>query len=87
MEELIPGFKDAVEYYELGTATTVKRYILTPQGSVYGFVQTPEKIISKDIESIENLHFASAWAKLGGGYSGAIYNGYVCAINLLRKRR
>ncbi len=87
MEELIPGFKDAVEYYELGTATTVERYILTPQGSVYGFAQTPEKIISKDIESIENLHFASAWAKLGGGYSGAIYNGYVCAINLLRKRR
>lgn len=87
LEKLIPGLKDAVEYYELGTATTVQRYILTPQGSVYGFAQTPKKIVSDEIKSIENLHFASAWAKLGGGYSGAIYNGYVCAIKLLRKRR
>lgn len=85
--ELIPGVKDAIEYYELGTAKTVKRYILSPGGSVYGFVQTPEKIASEDIKSIENLHFASAWAKLGGGYSGAIYNGYFCAIGILRNRR
>jgi all-trans-retinol 13,14-reductase len=87
LEELIPGVKDAVEYYELGTATTVKRYILTPTGSVYGFAQTPKKIISEEIKSIENLHFSSAWAKLGGGYSGAIYNGYMCGINILRNRR
>ncbi|NQU51848.1 MAG: FAD-dependent oxidoreductase [Bacteroidetes bacterium] len=87
LEKLIPGLTDAVEYYELGTATTVKRYILTPKGSVYGFAQTPEKIIAEDIKSIENLHFASAWAKLGGGYSGAIYNGYMCGIGILRNRR
>lgn len=87
LNDLIPGVKDAVEYYELGTATTVKRYILTPQGSVYGFAQTPEKIVSEEVKTIENLHFASAWAKLGGGYSGAIYNGYMCGINILRNRR
>ena len=87
LEKLIPGVKDVIEYYEIGTATTVKRYILTPQGSVYGFAQTPEKIISEDVKSMDNLHFASAWAKLGGGYSGAIYNGYVCALNILRNRR
>jgi phytoene dehydrogenase-like protein len=87
LEEIIPGIKEAIDYYEIGTATTVKRYILTPQGSVYGFAQTPEQVISKEVKSIENLHFASAWGKLGGGYSGAIYNGYVCGLNLLRNRR
>ena len=87
LEELIPGVKNAIEYYELGTAKTVQRYIQTPGGSVYGFVQTPEKIASDEIKSIDNLHFASAWAKLGGGYSGAIYNGYVCAMGILRNRR
>ena len=86
LEKTHPGIKDAIEYYELGTAKTVQRYILTPKGSVYGFAQTPEKVTSEEIKSIENLYFASAWAKLGGGYSGAIYNGYVCALNILRKR-
>ncbi len=37
--------------------------------------------------SIENLHFASAWTKIGGGFSGAIYSGYLCAIDILRKNR
>jgi all-trans-retinol 13,14-reductase len=87
LEELIPGVKNAIEYYELGTAKTVQRYIQTSGGSVYGFAQTPEKIASDEIKSIDNLHFASAWAKLGGGYSGAIYNGYVCALGILRNRR
>jgi phytoene dehydrogenase-like protein len=87
LEKFIPGIKEAIDYYEIGTATTVKRYILTPQGSVYGFAQTPEQILSEEVKTIENLHFASAWGKLGGGYSGAIYNGYVCGFNILRKRR
>ena len=87
LEKLIPGFKDALEYYEIGTAKTVQRYILTPKGSVYGFAQTPQQVISDEVKGIEGLYFASAWAKLGGGYSGAIYNGYVCALNILRNRR
>jgi len=38
------------------------------------------------IESMDNLHFASAWTKIGGGFSGAIFSGYMCAYGLLRKR-
>lgn len=86
LEKLIPGVKSVLAYHELGTAKTVERYILTPGGSVYGFVQTPQKIKAEEIVSVDGLHFASAWARLGGGYSGAIYNGYVCAMNLLRRR-
>lgn len=86
LEKLIPGFKKAVEYYEVGTSKTVERYTLNPKGAVYGFAQTPENIVLEKIKSIENLHFASAWTKTGGGFSGAIFSGYLCAFDILRKR-
>lgn len=86
LEKLIPGFREAIEYYEVGTSKTVQRFTLNPEGAVYGFAQTPQKVTSDKIETIDNLYFASAWAKLGGGFSGAIYNGYLCAIEILRKR-
>lgn len=86
LDKLIPGLKDEVEYYEIGTAKTVGKYILTPNAAVYGFAQTPEYFMKEKIESIENLHFASAWTKIGGGFSGAIFSGYICAIKILRRR-
>ncbi|TFH46945.1 MAG: NAD(P)/FAD-dependent oxidoreductase [Bacteroidia bacterium] len=86
LESIIPGFKESVAYYEVGTPVTVKRYTLNPGGAVYGFAQTPAKKTVDTLESVNNLHFASAWGKTGGGFSGAIYGGYLCAINILRKR-
>jgi all-trans-retinol 13,14-reductase len=85
LEKIIPGFKDAIDYYEVGTSATVKRYTLNPGGAVYGFAQTPSRKAFDSIKTIENLSFASAWAKTGGGFSGAIFAGYLCAFNLLRK--
>lgn len=87
LEKLIPGFKDAVEYYEVGTAKTVKRYTLNPNGAVYGFAQTPKRVKTVINSPVKNLSFASAWSKTGGGYSGAIYSGYFCAQDILRKWR
>lgn len=86
LEKMIPGIKSIIEYYEVGTPVTMKRYTLNPGGAVYGFAQTPGR---KEIETSllpENIHFASAWGRTGGGFSGAIYGGYLCAINILRKR-
>ncbi len=84
--KLIPGIAGAIEYYEVGTPYTVKRYTLNPGGAVYGFAQTPgkEQIDTSDI--LNNLHFASAWGKTGGGFSGAIFSGFLCAYNILRKK-
>jgi all-trans-retinol 13,14-reductase len=87
LDKFIPGLKEQVDYYEIGTAKTVGRYILTPQSAVYGYAQTPEYFMKPKIETIENLHFASAWTKIGGGFSGAIFSGYMCAYGLLRKRK
>ena len=86
LEKLIPGFRDAIAYYEVGTSKTVARYTLKPKGAVYGFAQTPERTKLEALKSIENLYFASAWTKIGGGFSGAIFNGYMTAFGILRKR-
>ena len=86
LDKAIPGIADEIEYYEVGTPLTVRRYTLNPAGAVYGFAQTPGKPLIDNTGFPENLHFASAWGKTGGGFSGAIYSGYLCAYNILRKK-
>ena len=83
---MIPGIKDVIAYYEVGTPLTVKRYTLNPGGAVYGFAQNPGRKVLDAFPPVDNLHFASAWGKTGGGFSGAIAGGYLCAFNILRKR-
>ena len=87
LNELIPGIIDEIEYCEVGTAKTVKRYTLNPKGSVYRFAQTPERTQKKLKPPFDNLHYASAWTQTGGGFSGAIYSGYLAAMDIVRKRR
>ena len=86
LEKIIPGIKNEIEYYEVATSKTVQRYTLNPRGEVYGFAQTPQKAETQEVNSVENLHFASAWAKFGGGFLGAIYNGYFCSVGILRSK-
>jgi phytoene dehydrogenase-like protein len=86
LEQLIPGVKKHIVHCEVGTAKTVKRYTLNTRGAVYGFAQTPYRIMNESIARIENLHYASAWTKTGGGFSGAIFSGYLCAMDILRKK-
>lgn len=86
LDKMIPGLKEQIEYYEIGTAKTVGKYILTPQSAVYGFAQTPAYFMMSKIDSIDHLHFASAWTKIGGGFSGAIFSGYMCAYGIIRRR-
>ena len=86
LEKLIPGIKNEIEYFEVGTSATIERYTLNPGGAVYGFAQTPFKPLIDSTNISDNLHFASAWGKTGGGFSGAIFSGYLCAYNILRKK-
>lgn len=85
LEKLIPGIRKIIDYCEVGTPASVKRYTLNPEGAVYGFAQNPSRKLIDTTKLPENLHFASAWGKTGGGFSGAICGGYICAIGLLRK--
>lgn len=86
LEKLIPGSSSLIEYCEIGTPLTVKRYTLNPEGAVYGFAQVPSRPAVNYSGIFDNLHFASAWGSLGGGFSGTILSGYLCAVGILRKK-
>lgn len=86
-EKIIPGFRDAVEYVEVATSLSVKRFTLNPKGAVYGFAQNPGKSTKYLSALPENIHIASAWGKFGGGFSGSIFSGYMTAFDILRKMK
>jgi len=85
LDKLIPGFRDAVDHVEVATALTVRKYTLNKNGAVYGFAQKPGKSNAYLSVLPPNMHIASAWGKFGGGFSGAIYSGYMTAMDILRK--
>jgi all-trans-retinol 13,14-reductase len=86
LEKIIPGIGSVIDYYEVGISATVKRYTLNPGGATHGFVNIPSRKPNDYLKILDNLHFASAWTKTGGGFSGAIYGGYLCALNIMRKK-
>lgn len=85
LEKILPGFRDAVEHVEVATSLSVERFTLNPRGAVYGFAQHPNRSIEYLSALPENVHIASAWGKIGGGFSGAMVGGYMAAMDLLRK--
>ena len=87
LEKIIPGFTDNVDFAEVGTSLTVKRYTLNTGGAVYGFAQTPARDNSWTNLLPSNIHIASAWGPLGGGFSGAIMGGYMAALGIIRGQR
>ena len=90
LDKFIPGVKAKIEYCEVGTPRTIRRFTLNPEGTAYGYAQIPHQTGRKrtKIQSpIRNLFFASAWAEPGHGFTGAILSGYWCAENILRKRK
>jgi len=88
LNKLIPGIKEEIEYYEVATPKTIRRYTLNPEGTAYGFAQIPKQAGRKRVQQeslIENLYFASAWTMPGHGFTGAILSGYWCAKKILKK--
>lgn len=85
LEEQFPGIGESIEYYELSTPKTIKRYTSNPGGAVYGFAQTKQLSASKRFRNnflIPNLYFASAWAFPGGGFEGSITGGFLAALQM-----
>ena len=89
LEKIIPGITVQIEYYEVGTAKTIQRYTSNPQGAPYGYAQTPDQSGRGRLpikSPIKNLYFASAWTFPGGGFTGSIISGFLCA-NAVKKIR
>lgn len=79
-----PGFANAVVQSEFATARTMREYLNTPGGAVYGFAPTvPESMILSGPPrtpktTIRGLWLASAYAG-AGGFTGAMYSGGAAA--------
>ena len=80
LEKYYPNISNLVEYAEVGTAKTVKRYIKTPNGTAYGFKPTPKqffRVPKSKSKKVDNLYFVGQWV-IGGGFSPAISSGGLC---------
>ncbi len=85
LDKQFPGIRDSIEYYEVSTSKTIKRYTLNPSGSVYGYAQTLRYTATKRFRNnflLSNLYFGSAWAFPGGGFEGAITGGFLAALQM-----
>lgn len=85
LDKQFPGIRESIEYYEVSTPKTVKRFTSNPSGSVYGYAQSKEQTASKRFRNnflIPNLYFASAWAFPGGGFEGSITGGFLAALQM-----
>ena len=89
LEKQFPGIRDSIEYYEVATPKTIKRFTSNTAGSVYGFAQSKEQSGTKRLRNnflIPNLYFASAWAFPGGGFEGSIMAGFLAALQMNRDK-
>jgi phytoene dehydrogenase-like protein len=88
LETYLPGMKEHLVWYDAATPLTLERYTRNPGGAIYGYAQSPANALHQGNDRfLENLYFASAWDKFGGGFSGAIYSGYFNAIEITRQER
>jgi phytoene dehydrogenase-like protein len=89
LEKQFPGIRESIEYYEVATPKTIKRFTSNTAGSVYGFAQSKEQSGLKRFRNnflIPNLYFASAWAFPGGGFEGSIMAGFLAALQMNRDK-
>ena len=81
LDRRFPGIAAAVTQREMATARTLRYYLGTPQGEVYGFRPTPERMFARPPTprtSVPGLWIASAYT-VSGGYAGAIQGGLMAA--------
>ena len=81
LDRRFPGIAAVVTQREMATARTLRHYLGTPQGEVYGFRPTPERMFGRPPTprtSVPGLWIASAYT-VSGGYAGAIAGGLMAA--------
>ncbi|MEP2934862.1 MAG: NAD(P)/FAD-dependent oxidoreductase [Gilvibacter sp.] len=89
LEKRFPGIRESIEYYEVATSKTIKRFTSNTDGSVYGFAQTKNQAGTKRFRNnflIPNLYFASAWTFPGGGFEGTMMAGFLAALQMNRDK-
>lgn len=84
VDQAFPGFAAGVTQREMATAETMRLFLNTPGGAVYGFA--PLALRGSARTPVPRLYLASAWA-MGGGYTGAMLGGAAAARAALHDTR
>jgi all-trans-retinol 13,14-reductase len=80
-----PGFRDLIEYSELGTPLTFEHFTAAPSGTIYGFPGTPDKYRKPWLRPgtpIRNLYLTGSDVALPG-IMGALMGGVLTASRLI----
>ena len=81
-----PGLESAVTSSSFNTAWSVRQYLGTPHGAVYGFAPTPSNAAARSPQTpIAGLYLSSAHAGFGG-YTGVIAAAGRCADMILGEK-
>lgn len=88
LDRHFPGLAAAVVASSFNTALSVRQYLGSPGGAVYGFAPTPPRSLFSGARRtpatpVQGLYLASAYAGFGG-YSGVIQAAGECADMILR---
>jgi all-trans-retinol 13,14-reductase len=91
IERYFPGFGGAVDQREMATAATMRRYLNTPDGAIYGFAPEPPRgLPTVGLErgvatSVPGLWLASSYGG-SGGFSGSMMTGMLAAQAAMKSR-
>jgi phytoene dehydrogenase-like protein len=80
-----PGFRDLVEYSELGTPLTFEHFTAAPSGAIYGYPGTPDKYRKRWLSPqtpIRNLYLTGSDVAFLG-IMGALMGGVLTASGLM----
>lgn len=90
VDRFFPGFAAAVVQREMATASTMRHYLNTPGGAVYGFAQVPPRGLPtagtpRAVQTtVPGLWLASTYGGFGG-FTGAMLSGLLAAREALRR--
>jgi phytoene dehydrogenase-like protein len=89
LSSIYPDLAGAVVASSFNTALSVRQYLNSPNGSVYGFAPTPPRslwrgAIRSPRTAVPGLYIASAYAGFGG-YTGVVQSAGACAEMILRE--
>ncbi len=84
--DFLPGLSEHVEVLEAGAPHTLKGFTLNPEGTIFGWDNTPEQSMNRRMPQqtpIENLLLAGAWTFPGGGQSAVLSGGAIAAMTIM----
>jgi all-trans-retinol 13,14-reductase len=84
--DFLPGLTEHIEVMEAGLPHTLSGFTLNPEGSIFGWDNTPEQSMNNRLPQqtpIDNLLLSGAWTFPGGGQSAVLSSGAIAAMTIM----